>query len=72
MGPDRIGSLNRNKLVIFASFIRSKFGFQRDDCIVEQKSVASVKFNVLSYRASAHKYHTKNQLSLVILMVPEN
>ena len=61
MGPDRIGSLNRNKLEIFASFIRSKFGFQRDDCIVEQKSVASVKFNVLSYRASANKEGLKRK-----------
>ena len=53
MGPDRIGSLDRNKLEIFASDMFSKFGFQRDDCFLVQNSTASEKLNVLSYQATS-------------------
>ena len=53
MGPDRIGSLDRNKLEIFASDMFSKFGFQRDDCFLVQNSTAPEKLNLLSYQAAS-------------------
>ena len=52
MEPDRIGSLDCNKLEIFISDIFFKFGFQIEDCFVLQNPTAAVKLNLFSYHAS--------------------
>ena len=77
MGPDRIGSLDRNKLEIFASDIFSKFGFQRDDCFLVQNSTAPEKLNLLSYQAASFilsRSKIKPQLSSqpLRLIMPHN